>query len=210
MFGIGPMELVLILVVALLVLGPKRMPDLARTLGRGLSEFRRASNDLRQSLALDEIQNELRDGLTGAGTIHKPLKKPVKKPEEDDRPAQAGDDLDPGEEPEAKHPGELSNDLDPHAHHDEDGGSGDSGSTGGEDAEARQESAGAAPSDAEEASYGDPAERDAERPRARAADANLGTVPVSRGATARRRPETDPSAPSRKPSSDDGTGDGRG
>ena len=70
MFGIRPMELVLILVVALLVLGPKRMPELARTLGKGLGEFRRASNDLRQSLALDEIQNELRDGLTGAGRIH--------------------------------------------------------------------------------------------------------------------------------------------
>ncbi|MFP8873534.1 MAG: twin-arginine translocase TatA/TatE family subunit [Myxococcota bacterium] len=50
MFGIGAQELVLILVVALLVFGPKRLPDLARTLGRGLSEFRRASNDLRQNL----------------------------------------------------------------------------------------------------------------------------------------------------------------
>ena len=86
------MELVLILVVGLLVLGPKRMPELARTLGRGLGEFRRATNDLRQSLALDEIQNDLRDGLMGAGTIHKP----VKKPEADDRPPQAGDDLTAG------------------------------------------------------------------------------------------------------------------
>ena len=50
MFGIGAQELVLILVVALLVFGPKRLPDLARTLGRGLSEFRRASNDVRQNL----------------------------------------------------------------------------------------------------------------------------------------------------------------
>ena len=40
----------MVLVVALLVFGPKRLPDLARTLGRGLSEFRRASNDLRQNL----------------------------------------------------------------------------------------------------------------------------------------------------------------
>ncbi len=53
MFGIGPMELVLILVVALLVLGPKRMPELARTIGKGLGEFRRASNELRESLAID-------------------------------------------------------------------------------------------------------------------------------------------------------------
>ena len=136
MFGIGPMELVLILVVALLVLGPKRMPELARTLGKGLSEFRRASADLRQSLAIDEIQNELRDGLTGAGSIHKPMKRP----DADDAPAQAGADLPPGagdesdahaasdggaqqgdgSDPDAKrHPGELPEDLDPHAHRDE-------------------------------------------------------------------------------------------
>ncbi|HEB90195.1 MAG TPA: twin-arginine translocase TatA/TatE family subunit [Deltaproteobacteria bacterium] len=81
MFGIGPMELLLIFVVALLVFGPKRLPELARTLGRGLAEFRRASNDLRQSLALDELQQDLRHDLTGHQTIHRP----------GDRPAQAGD-----------------------------------------------------------------------------------------------------------------------
>jgi TatA/E family protein of Tat protein translocase len=128
MFGIGPMELVVILVVALLVLGPKRMPELARTLGRGLNEFRRASNDLRQSLALDDLQNDLRAGMSGVGSIHKPG-------DQADRPAQAGDDLPPGKgeddsatseksEPNAAskpHPGELPLDADPHAHHDDAG-----------------------------------------------------------------------------------------
>ena len=41
-------ELLVIFVVGLLVLGPKRLPELARSLGRGLAEFRRASTDLRQ------------------------------------------------------------------------------------------------------------------------------------------------------------------
>ena len=50
MFGIGAQELIIILVVALVVFGPKRLPELARSLGRGLAEFRRASNDLRQTL----------------------------------------------------------------------------------------------------------------------------------------------------------------
>jgi len=54
MFGIGPLELVVILTIGLLVLGPTRLPEIARSLGRGLAEFRRASSDLRQSLALDD------------------------------------------------------------------------------------------------------------------------------------------------------------
>ena len=51
MFGIGMTELLVVLVVALLVLGPKRLPEIARSLGRGMAEFRRASNDLRASLS---------------------------------------------------------------------------------------------------------------------------------------------------------------
>lgn len=53
MFGIGGWEMVLIAVVALLVFGPKRLPELARQLGRGLAEFRRASSDLRRSFDME-------------------------------------------------------------------------------------------------------------------------------------------------------------
>jgi TatA/E family protein of Tat protein translocase len=48
MFGIGMTELLIVLVVGLLVIGPKKLPELARTLGRGLAEFRRASTEMRR------------------------------------------------------------------------------------------------------------------------------------------------------------------
>ena len=49
MFGIGMTELVVIMVVALIVFGPTRLPELARSLGRAMGEFRRASTDIRQT-----------------------------------------------------------------------------------------------------------------------------------------------------------------
>ena len=50
MFGIGPSELLVILVIALLVLGPKRLPELARSLGKAMGEFRRATADITTEL----------------------------------------------------------------------------------------------------------------------------------------------------------------
>lgn len=50
MFGIGPTELIVILIIALLVIGPKKLPELARSLGRGLAEFKRATSDFTEEL----------------------------------------------------------------------------------------------------------------------------------------------------------------
>ena len=54
MFGLGMGELLVILAVALLVLGPKRLPDLASGLGKAIREFRKATSDLQSQLEVDE------------------------------------------------------------------------------------------------------------------------------------------------------------
>jgi sec-independent protein translocase protein TatA len=58
MFGIGMTELMVILAIALVVLGPKKLPEIARSLGRGLAEFRRASSDMRREFL--DVSDETR------------------------------------------------------------------------------------------------------------------------------------------------------
>lgn len=72
MLGIGFGELMVIAVVLLIAVGPKSMPKLAKTLGTGLREFRRATRELRNSVGLDEI---LRDDELAQ--LRRPLDAPM-------------------------------------------------------------------------------------------------------------------------------------
>ena len=56
MFGLGFGEVLLVLIVALLVLGPEKLPKLAKTLGRGMREFRRAASEFQQGF--NDIEQE--------------------------------------------------------------------------------------------------------------------------------------------------------
>lgn len=79
MFGIGMPELLLLLAIALIVVGPKKLPELARALGRGIAEFKKATNELKESLetntdfselkqSFDEIQDSVADATSPAIT----------------------------------------------------------------------------------------------------------------------------------------------
>ena len=66
MFGIGFQEMLIILVVVLIFFGPKRLPDLAKSLGKGIAEFKKASDEVRKGI--DEAVREAETDETTNGT----------------------------------------------------------------------------------------------------------------------------------------------
>ena len=74
MFGIGAPEMILILAIALIVIGPKNLPALAKSLGRAFGEFKKATSELKDSL---EVNTELEDVKTAFDEMNKDFRETI-------------------------------------------------------------------------------------------------------------------------------------
>jgi TatA/E family protein of Tat protein translocase len=102
MFGIGMPEMILILAIALIVIGPKKLPDLAKSLGRAMREFKKATNEFKETMQID---NELSEVKKAFDDINEDVKQAVdlepefeRKSEDNAKLDEAGADKDPKDE----------------------------------------------------------------------------------------------------------------
>lgn len=76
MFGrIGMQELILILALALIIFGPRKLPEIGRSIGQGLREFKKATTEMQKSVSLDEGEEKKEN--TQSSTESKPVAEKV-------------------------------------------------------------------------------------------------------------------------------------
>ncbi|MDD2366761.1 MAG: twin-arginine translocase TatA/TatE family subunit [Desulfuromonadaceae bacterium] len=85
MFGFGMPEIIIILVIALIVIGPHKLPELAKSLGKGLAEFKKASEGFQQSVRdeanrAEETENGVGTQIKSDAEISEPIDTTVKTP----------------------------------------------------------------------------------------------------------------------------------
>ena len=88
MFGIGMPELLVILGLALLLIGPKKLPQLAKSLGKTMGELRKATDDLKDTIS-EEIA-PIKDEIPDRGELEKALKKKFLEGEGEEKESKAG------------------------------------------------------------------------------------------------------------------------
>ena len=102
MFGIGGPELLIICIVALIVIGPKKLPEMLRSLGKGLAEFKRVGNDVKSTL--DEEVNRAESEARKREVEEELAKRKAEKAKEEAalaaaKPVESADAAPAGEEP---------------------------------------------------------------------------------------------------------------
>jgi TatA/E family protein of Tat protein translocase len=92
-FNVGPAEILVILLLALIVFGPKRLPEIGKTVGKGLREFRQATQDVKNELSLSLDDDDDDDEPTSTT----PPKAKSSSPSPNGEPETAGSSQVPGE-----------------------------------------------------------------------------------------------------------------
>jgi sec-independent protein translocase protein TatA len=100
MFGIGLPELLVIAALALILIGPKKLPDLAKSIGKTLGELRRATDDVKESI-LEEI-NPIKDEMPNKWELEQALKKKFLGEEEEEKGTEEGKGKEKGKGSKAK------------------------------------------------------------------------------------------------------------
>jgi sec-independent protein translocase protein TatA len=94
MFGIGMPELIVILVILLIVIGPQKLPDLAKSLGKGLAEFKRATDDFKRNVEETAKEHEEKEKIAQQSTVTEKVEETGKsgeeKKEKSNEPAASG------------------------------------------------------------------------------------------------------------------------
>ncbi len=84
MIGIGMPEFILIAIVALIVFGPKKLPELAKSMGKAVREFKKATSELKETMQVDTELTEVKHAFS---ELHSEVNKSIR--QEADRPAAA-------------------------------------------------------------------------------------------------------------------------
>jgi sec-independent protein translocase protein TatA len=104
-FNVGPLELVIVLVIALLILGPGRLPEVGSALGKSIREFRKAATDVQDATKLDATPKPNQSSIAETSSA---TPAPAAEPQPSPEAGASAEDPKPNELSESPKPNELS------------------------------------------------------------------------------------------------------